>query len=112
MAIAFFGGFLVKSWWEDRVFERDTRRLLAYYKHVIPGSLSDGDLHNARYLVYKYRNKKEKLWKNLEKKYGAPVLHEHEWVEHEASHDEADGEEENLDDTTAKGETSDAEEEL
>jgi hypothetical protein len=112
LAIAFFGGFLVKSWWEDRVFERDTKRLLAYYKHVIPGSLSDGDLHNARYLVYKYRNKKEKLWKNLEKKYGYPVLHEHEWVEEDAPKDENEGEEENLDDTTAKGGTSDTEEEL
>lgn len=100
--MAFFGGFLFKSWWEDRVFQRDTRRLLAYYKHVIPGSMSDGDLHNARYLVYKYRNKKEKLWKNLEKKYGEPVLQEHEWADWaeaaataKANADE--GEEEDLD---------------
>ena len=112
LAIAFFGGFLVKSWWEDRVFQRDTRRLLAYYKNVIPGSLSDGDLHNARYLAYKYRNKKEKLWKNLEKKYGFPVLLEHEWAERDTTKDEADGDEMNLDDMNAKGETSDTEEEL
>lgn len=82
-AIAFFGGFLIKSYWEERVFERDTRRLLAYYKNVIPGSMSDGDLHNARYLVWKYRSKKDKLWRNLEKKYGEPVLHEWEWPEPE-----------------------------
>ena len=82
-AIAFFGGFLIKSYWEERVFERDTRRLLAYYKNVIPGSMSDGDLHNARYLVWKYRNKKDKLWRNLEKKYDEPVLHEWEWPEPE-----------------------------
>ena len=88
LAIAFFGGFLVKSYWEEAVFERDTKRLLAYYKHVIPGSIQDGDEHNARYLVWKYRGKKEKLWKSLEKKYGEPVLHENEWA------DEADAEEE------------------
>ena len=82
-AIAFFGGFLIKSYWEERVFERDTRRLLAYYKHVLPGSMSDGDKHNARYLVWKYRGKKEKLWRSLEKKYGEPVLNEWEWPEEE-----------------------------
>ena len=100
-AILFFGGFLVKSYWEDRVFERDTKRLLAYYKHVIPGSMSDGDLQNARYLVWKYRGKKEKLWKSLEKKYGEPVLHEWEWPEEEEAADdgtEEEAEEENLDD--------------
>ena len=43
-AILFFGGFLVKSYVEQHVFERDTRRLLAYYKHVLPGTLLDGDL--------------------------------------------------------------------
>lgn len=43
-AILFFGGFLAKSYWEEYVFERDTRKLLAYYKRVIPGSMSDGDL--------------------------------------------------------------------
>lgn len=96
LAILFFGGFLVKSWWEERVFERDTRRLLAFYKHVIPGSLSDGDLHNARYVVWKYRNKKEKLWKSLEKKYGEPVLHEYEWPEVEPEETEPEAEE-NLD---------------
>jgi hypothetical protein len=97
MAVLFFGGFLVKSYWEVRVFDRDTRRVLAYYKHVIPGSMSDGDLHNARYLVYKYRKKKANLWKNLEKKYGEPVLHEDEWPEEEEETIEEE-EHENLDD--------------
>lgn len=78
------------------MFERDTRRLLAFYRHVIPGSLSDGDLHNARYVVWKYRNKKEKLWKSLEKKYGEPVLHEYEWPEVEPEETEPEAEE-NLD---------------
>ena len=100
-AIAFFGGFLIKSYWEERVFERDTRRLLAYYKHVIPGSLSDGDEHNARYVVWKYRNKKEKLWKSLEKKYGEPVLHEHEWPDEvETEETPNEDESENLDEET------------
>mmetsp|Transcript_13692 Transcript_13692/g.32084 ORF Transcript_13692/g.32084 Transcript_13692/m.32084 type:complete len:788 (-) Transcript_13692:877-3240(-) len=95
-AVLFFGGFLVKSWWEDRVFERDTRRLLAYYKHVLPGSMLDGDVNNARYVVYKYRNKKNKLWKGLEKKYEAPVLLEHEWEDHKED-EETDDEHEDLD---------------
>jgi len=82
-AILFFGGFLVKSWWEDRVFERDTRRLLAFYKRALPGSMLDGDFQNARYVVYKYRNKKNKLWKGLEKKYEVPVLLEHEWEDYD-----------------------------
>eukprot|EP00980_Cylindrotheca_fusiformis_P002804 scaffold672_cov126-Cylindrotheca_fusiformis.AAC.5 len=96
LAVAFFGGFLLKSYWEERVFERDTRRLLAYYKNVIPGSLSDGDERNARYLVWKYRGKKAKLWSNLERKYGEPVLHEWEWPEEEEVEEEPQ-EEENLD---------------
>lgn len=98
LAIAFFGGFLVKSYWEERVFQRDTRRLLAFYKNVVPGSLSDGDEHNARYLVWKYRGKKAALWKNLEKKYGEPVLNEWEWPEVEVVEEEPQ-EEENLDET-------------
>jgi hypothetical protein len=56
------------------VLNRDTKRLLAYYKQVVPGSYQDGDVHNSRYTCYKYRNKKAKLWRNLEKKYGEPVL--------------------------------------
>jgi len=108
LAIAFFGGFLVKSYWEERVFDRDTRRLLAYYKHVIPGSLSDGDLYNARYLVYKYRNKKAKLWKNLEKKYGEPVLHEWEWPEEETQEEAEEVEEVNLDGDSTEEEAEEA----
>lgn len=96
LAIAFFGGFLLKSYWEEHVFERDTKRLLKYYKHAAPNTLADGDLHNARYLVWKYRGKKKALWKRLEKKYGVPVLEEWEWeVENETKDDES--EEENLD---------------
>jgi len=79
LAIAFFGGFLLKSYWEESVFERDTRRLLEYYKHAMPGSLSDGDRQNARYLVWKYRGKAKVLWRRLEKKYDIPVLMAHEW---------------------------------
>ena len=105
LAVAFFGGLLFKSWYEERVFVRDTARLLAFYKNVVPGSISDGDIHNAHYLVYKYRGKKEKLWKNLEKKYGVAVLEEHEWPEVTKGDSKQDneideGEEEDLDSTT------------
>lgn len=64
---------MLKSYIEDAVFNRDTKRLLAYYRRVLPGSLHDGDEFGARHLVYKYRNKKDKLWKRLETKYGFPV---------------------------------------
>jgi hypothetical protein len=80
-AILFFGGFMLRSYWEEHIFHRDVKRLLAYYKHVVPGSVADGDFHNARWLVYKYRSKKDRLWTMLEKKYGAPVLQPHEWPE-------------------------------
>jgi hypothetical protein len=111
-AIVFFGGFLVKSYWEERVFDRDTRRLMAFYKHVVPGSISDGDQHNARYVVWKYRNKKEKLWRGLEKKYGEPVLHEHEWPEEVEEKEKAEEEEpENLDEPEDASEESDSGEE-
>ena len=103
-AIAFFGGFLVKSYWEERVFELDTKRLLAYYKHVVPGSMQDGDEHNARYLVWKYRGKKAKLWRSLEKKYGEPVLHEHEWAERVLDEPNPEEEVENLDKQEASDE--------
>lgn len=72
--ILFCGGFLFKSWYDDFVLERDTKRLLAFYKHIVPGSIHDGDVHNARYTCYKFRNKKSKLWRKLESKYGEPVL--------------------------------------
>jgi hypothetical protein len=96
IAIGFFGGFLVKSYVEEKVFERDVVRLLTYYKHVVPNSIADGDLNNARYLVWKYKGKKDKLWKRLEAKYDAPVLHAHEWPEPEEEPEEE--EEQNLDD--------------
>jgi hypothetical protein len=79
LAVLFFGGFLVKSYWEEHVFARDTKRLLRYYKHVVPGSIHDGDVDSARYIVWKYRHEKDKLWKVLEKKYGEPVLQLHEY---------------------------------
>lgn len=97
LAIAFFGGFMIKSYWEEHVFERDTKRLLAYYQHVVPGSAA-GDQHNARYLVWKYRGKKKALWTRLEKKYGVEVRHAHEWDDVVAETEEEQIEEENLDD--------------
>jgi hypothetical protein len=97
LAVAFFGGFLVKSYWEEHVFKRDTRKLLAYYKHALPGSFADGDELNARYLVWKYRGKKDKLWKRLEKKYGVPVREVHEWGDEAEGDRDEEVEEEDLD---------------
>ena len=72
-AILFFGGFFCKSYWEDYVWKRDTSRLLEYYQVALPGSPQDGDHDTARWLAYKYRHNKDKLWNNLETKYGVPV---------------------------------------
>ena len=30
-------GFLVKSYVDERIFKHDVTKLLAYYKHVVPG---------------------------------------------------------------------------
>lgn len=100
----------MKSWWEDRVFERDTRRLLAYYKHVLPGSMLDGDVQNARYVVYKYRSKKNKLWRGLEKKYDVPVFLEHEWADW--SENQEDGDEHEDLDADEEDSTEDKEQDL
>ncbi len=105
-AVLFFGGFLFKSYWDEYVLERDTKRLLAFYKHVVPGSFHDGDDHSARYTCYKYRNKKASLWRRLEKKYGEPVLETHEY-EAMFAQEEAEKDEEtvDLDDGEAEEET-------
>jgi hypothetical protein len=107
-AILFFGGFLFKSYWDDYVLNRDTERLLAFYKHVLPGSYHDGDLHSARYTCYKYRHKKAKLWRNLEKKYGFPVLtvKEYEVMDKNKSNEPVEEEPEtvNLDDESTTNE--------
>jgi hypothetical protein len=79
LAVLFFGGFLLKSYWEEYVLNRDTAKLLAYYEHVIPGSISDGDHRNAMHIVYRYRHNKAALWKKMEAKYGVAVREAHEW---------------------------------
>mmetsp|Transcript_31009 Transcript_31009/g.92957 ORF Transcript_31009/g.92957 Transcript_31009/m.92957 type:complete len:866 (-) Transcript_31009:1961-4558(-) len=103
-AILFFGGFLVKSYVEEKVFERDTRRVLAYYKRAATNSLHDGDLQGARYLVWKYKGKKAKLWRRLEAKYDMPVKHEWEWDDglDDPKQDDEEEEEQNLDDEEEK----------
>jgi hypothetical protein len=37
----------------------------------------------ARYLVWKYKGKKDALWRRLEAKYGVPVKHAWEWDDEE-----------------------------
>ncbi|GKY97499.1 hypothetical protein MPSEU_000708100 [Mayamaea pseudoterrestris] len=96
LAVLIIGGFLIRSYWEERVFDRDTTKLLNYYKHAIPGSIADGDERNARFIVWKYRSNKQKLWDHLEKKYGIPVLEPEQWEEYK-SPVENEGDEENED---------------
>jgi hypothetical protein len=89
LVVGFIGGFLVKSFVEDRIRERDVKRVLAFYKHAAPGTIIDGDKHNAYYLCWKYKNKKDKLWKRLETKYDTPVLSLKEYEELEAEEEAA-----------------------
>lgn len=89
LAIGFVGGFLVKSFIEDRIRERDVKRLLGFYKQNVPGSINDGDRNNAYYLCWKYKGKKDKLWKRLESKYGEPILTLKEYEELEAEQEAA-----------------------
>lgn len=87
-ATLYLGGFMVKSWYEEYRFDADTEKLLRYYKFVAPGSLADGDLNQARYLVWKYRGRTEKLWKRLEIKYGVSVEDVPDFLEESEEEDE------------------------
>jgi hypothetical protein len=55
-------------------------------------------------LVWKYRGKKTKLWKSLEKKYGSPVLEEDEWNDRDDFEGEGAEEHEDLDDESTSTE--------
>ena len=94
------GGFLIRSYWEEYVFDRDTTKLLNYYKHAIPGSIADGDERNARFIVWKYRGNTQKLWDHLEKKYGIPVLEPGQWEEYKTPEEGITEEKEDLDYST------------
>ena len=82
-----------KCWYEYIVYERifqglyqrefELIRLLAYYEHASPNSFHDGDKRQARYLAWKYKSKKDALWRRLEAKYGVPVKHAWEWDDEE-----------------------------
>ena len=112
-SILFIGGFLVKSFVEERIFERDTQRVLAYYKHAAPNSFHDGDERQARYLVWKYKGKKDKLWRRLETKYNVPVKHAWEWEDDEEDAEKKEEDEpEDLDGESKDKTDEDGEDEL
>ena len=71
--------------------------MLAYYKHAAANSFHDGDERQARYLVWKYKGKKDALWRRLEAKYGVPVKHAWEWDEEEDGAKDDDEAAEDLD---------------
>jgi hypothetical protein len=91
-SISFMGFFFVKSYVDERIFDRDTERVLAYYKRAAKNSMHDGDIRGARYLVWKYKGKKDKLWRRLEVKYGIPVKHAWEWDDDDAEGGDKNGE--------------------
>ena len=74
------------------------QRVLAFYKHAAPGTISDGDDRNARWLVYKYKGRKDKLWRRLSAKYDMEVKQVWEWDDDDKAQEE-DGETEDLDGT-------------
>ena len=98
---------------EERIFERDTQRVLAYYKHAAPNSFHDGDERQARYLVWKYKGKKDKLWRRLETKYNVPVKHAWEWEDDEEDAEKKEEDEpEDLDGESKDKTDEDGEDEL
>ena len=64
---------MFKSWYGEVTFKKNTNKLLSYYSHVTPESLAAGDKRQAQYLVWKYGNNIDLLWRRLEVKYGIPV---------------------------------------
>jgi len=111
-AIVFFGGFFLKSITDDQTRKRDVKKVLAFYKNVAPGTINDGDERNAQYLCWKYKGKKDKLWRRLEAKYDHPMRELHEWDDEEeetGTHEKVDEdeEEEDLDKDPTKGSGSD-----
>jgi hypothetical protein len=82
-AVSFMGFFMIKSYVDERIFDRDTERVLNFYRRAAKNSMHDGDVHGARYLVWKYKGKKAKLWRRLEVKYSIPVKHSWEWDDDE-----------------------------
>ena len=109
-AIVFFGGFFLKSLIDDQTRKHDVKKVLAYYKHVAPGTINDGDERNAQYLCWKYKGKKDKLWKRLETKYDTPMRELHEWEDEEDEEDtgankkvEEEEDEVDLDEDSMKG---------
>eukprot|EP00978_Attheya_sp_CCMP212_P020975 scaffold60718_cov59-Attheya_sp.AAC.7 len=81
---------MFKSYWDEHVLQRDTERVLQFYKHMAPNSYAAGDERNARYLVWKYRGKKDRLWRRLEVKYNHPVLNPWEWPDEPEKEEEED----------------------
>ena len=106
LAVLFFGGFLFKSYWEEYVLNRDTEKLLAYYRHVLPGSISDGDHRSAMHIVYRYRHNKAALWTKIETKYGVLMREAHEWDDYQEGEGktEGDGDAVDLDDEDGRNE--------
>jgi len=67
--------------------------------------MHDGDYDGARYIVWKYRNKKDRLWKSLEKKYDVPVKHAHEWEDEDEIEEKEEPEEVDLDSEDSQDES-------
>eukprot|EP00984_Skeletonema_dohrnii_P004321 scaffold1532_cov111-Skeletonema_dohrnii-CCMP3373.AAC.1 len=73
-SVLFIGGSLVKSYVEERIFEFERIPSVCWpiYKHAAVNSFHDGDERQARYLVWKYKGRKDALWR---RRSGVPVKH-------------------------------------
>ena len=98
LLIVVLAGLGYRSYSVTVLFDKNVRKLQAYYKHVNVTFKSQSKLE-CQYIVYRYRDNTTKLWKMLEKKYNDPVL---EWWEYPEREEVVVEEEVDLD--TEKGE--------
>jgi TPR repeat protein len=56
------GFFAIKSYVDEHIVDRDTERALNYYRQAAKNSMHDCDVLGVRYLVWKHKEKKDKLW--------------------------------------------------
>ena len=76
IAVVFFAAISYRTYVVTIVFQRNVRKLIKYYEAIGKKINSEQE---ARYVVYQYQDKEDKLWAKLEKKYNVKVLEPHEW---------------------------------
>jgi hypothetical protein len=70
--VLIFGAISYRTYTVTHVFSYNTRKLHRYYQFEVKKKINS--IQEARYIVYTYQDKEDKLWEKLERKYGIPVL--------------------------------------